>query len=77
MNRQTLLLIKPNAIEHHHVGHIISILEEAGFHILRVRDLRFTPETAGEFYAMQRGKDFYERLVDCLVAGPNLALLVE
>ncbi len=77
MNRKTLLLIKPNAIEHHHVGHIITILEEAGFRILRVKDLHFTPETAGEFYAMHRGKDFFERLVDFMVSGPNIALVLE
>lgn len=77
MTRQTLLLIKPNAIKHGHVGHIITILEEAGFQILKVKDLQFTAQSAGEFYAMHKGKDFFDRLVEFMISGPNIALLVE
>ncbi|NLW18655.1 MAG: nucleoside-diphosphate kinase [Candidatus Cloacimonetes bacterium] len=77
MTSQTLLLIKPNAIEHRHVGHIITILEESGFHILKVKDLQFTAQGAGEFYAMHQGKDFFDRLVKFMISGPNIALLLE
>ncbi|HQP27096.1 MAG TPA: nucleoside-diphosphate kinase, partial [Candidatus Syntrophosphaera sp.] len=55
MSRQTLLLIKPNAFRNRHVGHIISILEEAGFNLLRIKDIQFTPESAAVFYDIHRG----------------------
>lgn len=77
MTRQTLLLIKPNAFEHHHVGHIISILEEAGFRLLRMKEFSFTPETASVFYEMHRGKEFFDRLIEFMCSAPTVALLLE
>ncbi len=77
MSRKTLLLIKPNAFLHHHVGHIITILEEAGFRLLQLKEFQFTRESAGIFYEMHQGKDFYERLIDFMCSAPTVALLLE
>lgn len=77
MSRQTLLLIKPNAFRNRHVGHIISILEEAGFNLLRIKEIRFTPESAAVFYDIHRGKEFFDRLVEFMCSAPSVALLLE
>ncbi|MCB5246814.1 MAG: nucleoside-diphosphate kinase [Candidatus Cloacimonetes bacterium] len=77
MTRNTLLLIKPNAFVHHHVGHIISILEEAGFRLLQLKEFQFTPESAAVFYEMHKGKEFYQRLIDFMCSAPTVGLLLE
>lgn len=77
MNQRSLLLIKPNAVLHHHVGHIISILEEAGFILGGIKEFQFTDQSAGEFYAIHRGKEFFERLIAFMCSGPTVALIVE
>ncbi len=77
MIQQTLLLIKPNAFRNHHVGHIISILEEAGFKLLRMKEFQFTPASAAVFYDIHKGKEFFERLVAFMCSAPTVALLLE
>jgi len=77
MNQQTLLLIKPNAVAHQHVGHIISIIEDYGFTIMNIKVFQFTREKAEFFYIMHKGKGFYERLVDFMCSGVTFALLLE
>jgi len=77
MNEQSLLLIKPNAVEHHHVGHIISIVEAHGFVITNIKVFKFERDRAEEFYAMHRGKEFYARLVSFMCSGDTIALLLE
>jgi nucleoside-diphosphate kinase len=77
MTERTLLLIKPNAVAHHHVGHIISIVEEHGFVLVNMKELQFDRELAERFYAVHKGKSFYERLVDFMCSGTTVAILLE
>ncbi len=77
MNEQSLLLIKPNAVHHRHIGHIISIVEDRGFIIRNIKIFQFTPDSAREFYRDHRGKEFFERLVSFMISGPTVALLLE
>lgn len=77
MSQRSLLLIKPNAMAHGHAGHIISLAEEAGFALRDCRIFSFTPAAAGEFYALHRGKEFFDRLINFTCSGPVLALIVE
>lgn len=77
MNEQSILLIKPNAVEHHHVGHIISIVEDNGFVMTNIKTMKFSRELAEDFYAMHRGKEFFERLVSFMCSGVTIAILLE
>ncbi len=77
MTQRSLLLIKPNAVEHRHVGHIVSILEGAGYQLCQMREFQFTPETAGIFYAIHKGKEFFPRLVQFMCSGPTVAIVLE
>jgi nucleoside-diphosphate kinase len=77
MTRRTLLLIKPNAVLHHHIGHIISIVEDAGFRLAEMKEFQFTPDSATIFYEMHQGKDFYQRLLDFMCSGPTVGIIAE
>ena len=74
---QTLTLIKPAAIKKNNAGAILHIINEAGF---RIRALKFTmlsKEQACAFYAVHRGRSFYEELTDFMSSGPIIAAILE
>jgi nucleoside-diphosphate kinase len=74
---RTLSIIKPDAVAAGHSGEILSMLEKAGFRILGLRMLRLKKEQAREFYAVHRGKAFYEGLVNFMTEGPVIVLALE
>ncbi len=76
MNK-TFLLLKPDALQKKVVGEIISVVEKAGFNILNIRMKRWTREEAEKFYAVHRGKEFFEGLVEFMISGPVIGLLLE
>lgn len=71
-----MLVVKPDAVRRKLVGEIIRRVESDGF---TIRDVRFRHLTVGEarqFYAIHKGKDFYDGLVEFMSSGPALALLL-
>jgi len=70
MEERTLLIIKPDAVSKRHIGSIIAMVEAEGFQILAVKMTRLDREQAGAFYAVHRGKPFYEELLDFMTSGP-------
>lgn len=77
MTQKTLLLIKPNAVQAQHIGHIISIVEEHGFLLMDVKVLKFCNGLAEEFYIAHKGKEFYQRLLEFMCSGETVALLLK
>jgi nucleoside-diphosphate kinase len=73
---RTLAIIKPDAVRARRVGSIISMIEESGLTVDAVRMFRLTRAQAGAFYAVHRGKSFYEALLDFMSSGPCVALSV-
>ena len=62
-SNRTLAIIKPDAFNASKAGKILALLEERGFTLRAARVVRLTPEQAGEFYAVHRGRPFYDELV--------------
>lgn len=77
MTQQTLLLIKPNAVKHKHIGEIISILEKEGYHLQAMKLFRFDEALAARFYAEHQGKGFYERLINFMCSDNTVGIIVE
>jgi nucleoside-diphosphate kinase len=50
---ETLFMIKPDAVQAHKVGAILSEVERAGFEILDLKLVRLTPKDAQMFYAVR------------------------
>jgi len=73
----TFTMIKPTAFKNNHTGAILKMINEAGFEIKAMKLTRLTPEMAGEFYAIHKGKPFYETLVAFMSSGPIVAALLE
>ena len=74
---QTLLLIKPDAVERNLVGEILSRAERAGLKIRRLRMVRLTAAEAREFYKVHEGKPFFNGLVLRMSSGPIVAAVLQ
>jgi nucleoside-diphosphate kinase len=73
----TFTMIKPTAFKKNSTGAILKMINEAGFKIKAMKLTRLTPELAGDFYAIHKGKPFYETLVQFMSSGPIVAALLE
>jgi nucleoside-diphosphate kinase len=74
---QTFTMIKPSAFKKNYAGAIIRMISEAGFQIRAMKLTRLTPEQAGAFYAVHKGKPFYDSLVEFMSSGPIVAMVLE
>ncbi len=74
---QTLAIIKPDATQRSLAGTILAHLEDAGFEIRAMRLMRLTEAQAREFYAVHKGRPFYEELVEFMISGPVVPVLLE
>jgi len=77
MLERTFSIIKPDAVAAGRAGEILAMMERAGFRLLGCRMLRMSAEQAREFYAVHRGKPFYESLVTFMTEGPVIVLALE
>ena len=74
---RTLTIIKPDAVEAGHVGDIIRMFEANRFKIIAARLVSLTKKEAEGFYAVHRGKGFFESLTTFMSSGPALAMVLE
>ncbi len=75
--KQTFTMIKPTAFKKNYTGAILKMILEEGFQIKAMKLTRLTKEQAGAFYAVHKGKPFYESLVEFMSSGPIVAILLE
>ncbi len=74
---RTLTIIKPDAVAAGHIGDIIKIFEANRLTIKAARLVSLTPKEAEGFYAVHRGKGFFESLTSFMSSGPALAMVLE
>jgi nucleoside-diphosphate kinase len=74
---QTLAIIKPDAVAARHAGRIIARIEEAGFQIRAMRQLRLSQAQAEGFYAVHRQRPFFGSLTSFMASGPVIVLALE
>lgn len=75
--QRTLAIIKPDAVRKHKIGAVIDRLETEGFRILGLKPLHLTLEQAEGFYAVHRGRPFFEGLTKFMSSGPIVVLCLE
>ncbi|MEJ2635916.1 MAG: nucleoside-diphosphate kinase [Calditrichia bacterium] len=76
MTERTLTIIKPECVEHKHVGDIIQRIEKAGFDILGMKMVHLHPADAEQFYLVHKGKPFYEELVEYMSSGKVVVMVL-
>jgi len=73
----TLCIIKPDAVEKRKQGAILQRLLEEKFEVVAVRQARLTREQAEGFYAVHRGRPFYDELVRFMTRGPVMLIALQ
>ena len=74
---QTLVLIKPDAMQRGLAGEVITRLERRGLKIVAMRMLKVSKALAEEHYAEHKGKGFYGGLVKYITSSPIIAAVFE
>jgi nucleoside-diphosphate kinase len=74
---RTLTIIKPDAVAAGHIGDIIKVFESNQLSIKAARLVSLTKKEAEGFYAVHRGKGFFESLTTFMSSGPALAMVLE
>jgi len=75
--QRTLAIVKPDAVERGVAGKIVSRIEDEGFRILALRLVRLSRAAAEGFYAVHRGKPFFNDLTAFMSSGPAIVLALE
>lgn len=74
---RTLSMIKPDAVAKNVIGQIYARFESAGLRIVASKMLHLSAVQAGAFYAVHRGRPFYNDLVAYMSSGPIMVQVLE
>lgn len=74
---QTLVLIKPDAVQRGLSGEIVSRLERRGLRMVASKFLWVKQELAETHYAIHKGKPFYDGLIKYITSSPVMAMVWE
>ena len=74
---RTLSIVKPDAVEKNIIGKIFSRFEEKGLKIIAARMLHLSRRQAEGFYAVHRGRPFFNDLVEFMTSGPVMVQVLE
>lgn len=72
----TFAMVKPDAVAAGNCGKVLAHIEASGFGIAAMRMVRLSRVEAEAFYAVHRGRPFFEELVEFMSSGPAVALLL-
>lgn len=75
--QRTLAIIKPDALADGHAGKILDRILDEGFAVRAMKLVHLTKEQAEGFYAVHRGKPFFEELTTFMSSAPCIPLILE
>src|SRR3990167_6337861 len=74
---RTLSIIKPDAVAKNVIGRIYSRFETNGLKLIAARMLQLSRAEAEGFYAVHKGRPFFEPLVQFMISGPVMVQVLE
>jgi len=74
---QTVVLVKPDALQRGLVGEIINRFERKGWKLIALKMMELTDEVLDEWYAHHKGKPFFGELKRFMMSSPIVAMLWE
>jgi len=74
---QTLVILKPNAVQRELIGELVSKFERRGMKITAMKLCRISLETAEQHYIEHLGKPFYSDLLSFITSGPSVIMILE
>jgi nucleoside-diphosphate kinase len=74
---KTFAIIKPDACKRNLAGKILAKIEEKGFRVIAMKKIAMTRKQAEGFYAVHRGKPFFDSLTTFMSSGPCIVMVLE
>ena len=74
---RTLTILKPDCVRKELIGEVTRRIQKAGFKIVAMKMTRLTQATAGGFYAVHKGRPFYDDLCEFMSSGPCVPMILE
>jgi nucleoside-diphosphate kinase len=74
---RTLSIIKPDAVANNVIGEIYSRFEKAGLKVIAAKMAHLSRSDAEGFYAVHKGRPFYDDLVEFMISGPVMIQVLE
>ena len=77
MMEQTLILLKPDAVERSLAGQILERFERVGLKIAAMKMVWIDPDFSKKHYAAHVEKPFYKGLEEFITSGPVIAIVLQ
>ena len=74
---RTLSIIKPDAVAKNVIGQIYARFESAGLKVVAARRTHLAQQDAEGFYAVHKGRPFFNDLVKFMISGPVMIQVLE
>ena len=74
---RTLSIIKPDAVAKNAIGQILARFEKAGLKVIAARMTHLSRRDAEGFYAVHKGRPFFNDLVEFMISGPVMIQVLE
>jgi nucleoside-diphosphate kinase len=72
---KTFLMVKPDGVQRHLIGEVISRLERKGFQLVGAKLMSISKELAEEHYGEHKERPFFGELVNFITSGPVFAMV--
>lgn len=77
MQQRTFSIVKPDAVRKGHTGAILAAIDQAGFKVVAIKKQSISKVQAEGFYAVHKGKPFFDALTDFMSSGPLVLMVLE
>jgi nucleoside-diphosphate kinase len=77
VSERTLSIIKPDAVQKGLTGAVLAEIDKGGFRIVAIREESVTKREAEGFYAVHKGKPFFNELTDFMSSGRLVLMVLE
>jgi nucleoside-diphosphate kinase len=75
--QRTLSIVKPDAVAKNVIGQIYARFEGAGLKVVAARMTHLSRQDAEGFYAVHKGRPFFNDLVSFMISGPVMIQVLE
>jgi nucleoside-diphosphate kinase len=74
---RTLSIIKPDGVVKNLIGEVIKRFEDHSLKVIGIKMISMDKKEAEGFYAVHKGKPFFESLTNFMSSGPSVVMVLE